>query len=166
MEARHPARARPSSERAPCAGGLLESVRRRPYPVADQGRGVRGGHRREVAERGDIPGATGSSGTAQERGRLPDPRQGQAVGERRTGEPHRTGTAVRTVPGQRDRIADQSAVIAVALAHAQCGVAPRERGRGPDGALQHLPGRLSEAAAHGLLRLPGDRTPTRGPVER
>ncbi|MFJ7775640.1 hypothetical protein [Streptomyces yangpuensis] len=43
----------------------------------------------------------------------------------------------------------------------EVGVVVGERGRGADGAPQHLPGGLGQAAAGGLLSLPGDGTPDR-----
>ncbi|MFD3547816.1 hypothetical protein ACFWUW_19810 [Streptomyces sp. NPDC058655] len=194
-EARHPARARPSRERAPGAGGLLERVGRCLDAVADVGRGVRGGDGQEVAEGGDVAGAFALPGAAQQGGRFADPvlcerpvrrgdkgleafadaGQGQVVGERRAGEPDRARAVVGAVPRQRDRVPEQRAGLVAAFAHAharvakpveEVGVAVRERGRGTDGALQGLPGSLHQAAAGGLLGLASDRAAARGPVER
>ncbi|MCY0955283.1 hypothetical protein [Streptomyces sp. H27-S2] len=163
------------------AGGLLESVGRGLDAVADQGRGVRGGHRQEITECCDVARAFVLARAAQEHGRFADPvfgqrpvrrgddglvafadaGQGQVVGERRSGEPDGPGAAVRAVPRQRDRVPEQRAVIVSAFTHAQLsvakpveevGVAVGERGRGTDGVLQGLPRTLGEAAAGGLLR--------------
>ncbi|MFJ3963192.1 hypothetical protein [Streptomyces sp. NPDC090036] len=62
----------------------------------------------------------------------------------------------------------------MALAYAQArvaeplqeiGVALRDGDRGPDGALQHLPGGLGQAAAGRLLRLAGDGAAACGAVQ-
>ncbi|MFB6581656.1 MULTISPECIES: hypothetical protein [unclassified Streptomyces] len=47
----------------------------------------------------------------------------------------------------------------------EIGVSVGKGGRGPDGALQALPGGLGQAAADRLLRLPGDRAAARGAVQ-
>ncbi|MEV7445641.1 hypothetical protein AB0O22_31660 [Streptomyces sp. NPDC091204] len=103
-----------------------------------------------------------------------DAGQGQVVRERGSGEPDGPAATVGAVPGQRDRVPDERAVVVASFAHAdsgvaepveEIGVAVGERGRGADGALQGLPCGLGQAAAGGLLGLPGDGTAAGGPVQ-